>query len=100
MVETDETAIELAERYGLAMIAPSAIVSGFDTPGSEDLRHDSRRSIRVVNPFDGKLLASRDGAMTASVPMRSNRLLASLRCRSMRHPIGSAEAGNEMAPTP
>jgi predicted nucleic acid-binding protein len=56
-VETHESGITLAERYGFsiydAMIAASAILSDCDTLWSEDLQHnmvvDNR--LRIVNPF-------------------------------------------------
>ncbi len=56
-VETHETGIALAERYGIstydAMIAASAMLAGCDTLWSEDLQHgmaiDDR--LRIVNPF-------------------------------------------------
>jgi predicted nucleic acid-binding protein len=56
-IETHESGIALAERYGLsicdAMIAASAILSGCDTLWSEDMQHamalDDR--LRIVNPF-------------------------------------------------
>jgi predicted nucleic acid-binding protein len=58
-VETHETGIALAERYGFslddAMIAAAAMLSGCDTLWSEDLQHgmalDER--LRIVNPFRG-----------------------------------------------
>jgi predicted nucleic acid-binding protein len=56
-IETHETGLALAERYGFstydAMIAASAMLSGCDTLWSEDMQHgmeiDDR--LRVVNPF-------------------------------------------------
>jgi predicted nucleic acid-binding protein len=56
-IETHETGIALAERYGFstydAMIAASAMLSGCDVLWSEDLQHnmavDDR--LRIVNPF-------------------------------------------------
>lgn len=56
-VETHETGIALAERYGFsiydAMIAASAMLSGCDTLWSEDLHHDMAvdERLRIVNPF-------------------------------------------------
>jgi predicted nucleic acid-binding protein len=56
-IETHETGIALAERYGFstyeAMIAASAMLSGCDTLWSEDLQHDMAVDdrLRVVNPF-------------------------------------------------
>ena len=58
-IDTHETGIALAERYGFsiydAMIAASAILSGCDTLWSEDLQHDMTVDgrLRVVNPFRG-----------------------------------------------
>jgi predicted nucleic acid-binding protein len=56
-IETHETGLALAERYGFstydAMIAASAILSGCNTLWSEDMQHgmaiDDR--LRIVNPF-------------------------------------------------
>lgn len=56
-LETHETGLALAERYGLstydAMIAASALHAGCDTLWSEDMQHglvlDDR--LRIVNPF-------------------------------------------------
>lgn len=56
-LETHETGLTLAERYGLstydAMIAASALHAGCDTLWSEDMQHglalDER--LRIVNPF-------------------------------------------------
>jgi predicted nucleic acid-binding protein len=56
-VETHETGIALAQRYGFsiydAMIAASGILSGCDRLWSEDMRHgmavDDR--LQIVNPF-------------------------------------------------
>jgi predicted nucleic acid-binding protein len=56
-IETHETGIALAERYGFstydAMIAASAMLSGCDTLWSEDLQHDMAVDdrLRIVNPF-------------------------------------------------
>jgi len=56
-VETHETGIALAERYGFssydAMIAASAMLSGCDTLWSEDLQHDMAVDgrLRIANPF-------------------------------------------------
>jgi predicted nucleic acid-binding protein len=56
-IETHETGIALAERYGFstydAMIAASAMLSGCDTLWSEGLQHDMAVDdrLRVVNPF-------------------------------------------------
>jgi len=56
-VETHETGIALAERYGFstydAMIAASAMLSGCDTLWSEDLQHDMAVDdrLRILNPF-------------------------------------------------
>jgi predicted nucleic acid-binding protein len=56
-VETHETGLGLAERYGLstydAMIAASAINAGCDTLWSEDMQHDMMldKALRVLNPF-------------------------------------------------
>lgn len=56
-LETHDTGLALAERYGLslydALIAASALGAGCDTLWSEDLQHrmvlDGR--LRIVNPF-------------------------------------------------
>src|SRR3546814_529326 len=56
-LETHETGLALAQRYGLstydAMIAASALHAGCDTLWSEDMQHglalDER--LRIVNPF-------------------------------------------------
>jgi len=56
-VETHETGLALAERYGLsvydAMIAASALLAGCDTLWSEDMHHgavlDPR--LRIADPF-------------------------------------------------
>jgi predicted nucleic acid-binding protein len=56
-IETHETGIALAERYGFstydATIAASAILSGCDVLWSEDLQHDMAVDgrLRIVNPF-------------------------------------------------
>jgi predicted nucleic acid-binding protein len=56
-IETHETGIVLAERYGFsiydAMIAASAMLSGCDVLWSEDLQHDMavHERLRIVNPF-------------------------------------------------
>jgi len=56
-LETHETGLELAERYGLstydAMIAASALHAGCDTLWSEDMRHGLTlgEGLRIVNPF-------------------------------------------------
>jgi predicted nucleic acid-binding protein len=56
-IETHETGITLAERYGFstcdAMIAASAMLSGCEVLWSEDLQHDMAVDdrLRVVNPF-------------------------------------------------
>ncbi len=56
-VETHETGLALAERYGLstfdAMIAASALHAGCDTLWSEDMQHGMTLSegLRIVNPF-------------------------------------------------
>jgi predicted nucleic acid-binding protein len=56
-VETHETGVALAERYGFstydAMIAASAMLSDCDTLWSEDLQHDMAIDdrLRIVNPF-------------------------------------------------
>jgi len=58
-VETHETALRLAERYGLstydAMIAASALDAGCDTLWSEDMQHGMalEEGLRIVNPFRG-----------------------------------------------
>jgi predicted nucleic acid-binding protein len=59
-VETHETGLRLAERYGLsiydAMIAASALHAGCDTLWSEDMQHDMvvDEGLRIVNPFRGR----------------------------------------------
>ena len=56
-VETHETGLGLAERYGLstydAMIAASALHAGCDTLWSEDMQHGMTpdAGLRIVNPF-------------------------------------------------
>ena len=56
-VETHETGLGLAERYGLstfdAMIAASALHAGCSTLWSEDMQHGMRlgEGLRIVNPF-------------------------------------------------
>jgi predicted nucleic acid-binding protein len=56
-LDTHETGVELAERYGLsiydAMIAASALQAGCDTLLSEDMQHGMtlEKSLRIVNPF-------------------------------------------------
>jgi predicted nucleic acid-binding protein len=56
-VETHETGLGLAERYGLstydAMIAASALHAGCDTLWSEDMQHGMAldEGLRIVNPF-------------------------------------------------
>ena len=56
-LETHETGLALAERYGLstydAMIAASAILGGCDTLWSEDMQHGMtfKDGLRIVNPF-------------------------------------------------
>jgi predicted nucleic acid-binding protein len=56
-VETHETGLGLAERYGLstydAMIAASALHAGCDTLWSEDMQHGVAldEGLRIVNPF-------------------------------------------------
>lgn len=58
-VETHETGLGLAERYGLstydAMIAASALHAGCDTLWSEDMQHGMAlgEGLRIVNPFRG-----------------------------------------------
>ena len=59
-VETHETGLMLAERYGLAtydaMIAASALNAGCDTLWSEDMQHGMtlNEELRIVNPFRGE----------------------------------------------
>jgi predicted nucleic acid-binding protein len=56
-LETHETGLALAERYGLstydAMITASAILAGCDTLWSEDMHHgiSLQEGLRIVNPF-------------------------------------------------
>jgi predicted nucleic acid-binding protein len=56
-VETHETGLALAERYGLstfdAMIVGSALQAGCDTLLSEDMQHGMvlEEGLRIVNPF-------------------------------------------------
>jgi predicted nucleic acid-binding protein len=56
-VETHDTGLGLAERYGLsiydAMIAASALHAGCDTLCSEDMQHGMslEEGLRIVNPF-------------------------------------------------
>jgi predicted nucleic acid-binding protein len=56
-VETHETGLELAERYGLstfdATIAASALHAGCKTLWSEDMRHGMAlgKDLRIANPF-------------------------------------------------
>jgi predicted nucleic acid-binding protein len=56
-LETHETGLALAERYGLstydAMITASAILAGCDTLWSEDMQHGIalKEGVRIVNPF-------------------------------------------------
>jgi predicted nucleic acid-binding protein len=56
-VETHETALRLAERYGLsiydAMIAASAIHADCDTLWSEDMQHEMELegALCILNPF-------------------------------------------------
>lgn len=56
-VETHDTGLRLAERYGLstydAMIAASALHAGCDTLWSEDMQHGMAldEGLRIVNPF-------------------------------------------------
>jgi predicted nucleic acid-binding protein len=58
-VETHETGLRLAERYGLstydAMIVASALDAGCDTLWSEDMQHGMAldEGLRIVNPFRG-----------------------------------------------
>ena len=58
-VETHETGLRLAERYGLstydAMIAASALQAGCDTLWSEDMQHGMvlDEGLRILNPFVG-----------------------------------------------
>jgi predicted nucleic acid-binding protein len=56
-VETHETGLGLAERYGLstydAMIAASVLHAGCDTLWSEDMQHGLalKEGLRIINPF-------------------------------------------------
>jgi predicted nucleic acid-binding protein len=56
-LETHETGLALAERYGLstydALITASAILAGCDTLWSEDMQHGIalQEGLRIVNPF-------------------------------------------------
>jgi predicted nucleic acid-binding protein len=56
-IETHETGLRLAERYGLsiydAMIAAAAIHAGCDTLWSEDMQHGMAldEGLRIINPF-------------------------------------------------
>jgi predicted nucleic acid-binding protein len=56
-LETHETGLTLAERYGFsiydAMIAAAAIHAGCDTLWSEDMQHGMAldEGLRIVNPF-------------------------------------------------
>jgi len=56
-LETHDTGLSLAERYGLsiydAMIAASALHADCDTLWSEDLQHGMQldEGLRIVNPF-------------------------------------------------
>jgi predicted nucleic acid-binding protein len=58
-IETHETGLRLAERYGLSiydsMIAASALGAGCDTLWSEDMQHSMKldEGLRIVNPFRG-----------------------------------------------
>jgi predicted nucleic acid-binding protein len=57
-VETHETGLALAERYGFslydAMIVASALHAGCDTLWSEDMQHGmALEGLRVVDPFRG-----------------------------------------------
>jgi predicted nucleic acid-binding protein len=58
-VETHETGLRLAERYGLsiydAMITASALHASCDTLWSEDMQHGMvvDEGLRIVNPFRG-----------------------------------------------
>ena len=58
-VETHETGLVLAERYGLstydAMVAASALHARCDTLWSEDMQHGMAltEGLRIVNPFRG-----------------------------------------------
>jgi predicted nucleic acid-binding protein len=56
-VQTHETGLDLADRYGLsvfdAMIAASALRAGCETLWSEDMQHGMTldAGLRIVNPF-------------------------------------------------
>jgi predicted nucleic acid-binding protein len=56
-VQTHETGLDLADRYGLsvfdAMIAASALQAGCETLWSEDMQHGMTldAGLRIVNPF-------------------------------------------------
>ncbi|MER9595774.1 MULTISPECIES: PIN domain-containing protein [unclassified Mesorhizobium] len=56
-IETHETGLRLAERYGLstydAMIVSAAIHAGCDTLWSEDMQHGMAldEGLRIINPF-------------------------------------------------
>ena len=56
-IETHETGLALAERYGLstydAMIAAAALGAGCDTLWSEDMQHGMALTggLRIINPF-------------------------------------------------
>ena len=55
-VQTHETGVALAERYGFslydAMIVAAAVLSGCDTLWSEDMQHGMTvDGLRIVNPF-------------------------------------------------
>lgn len=56
-LETHETGLDLAERYGFstydAMIAASALHAGCNTLWSEDMQHEMAldEGLRIVNPF-------------------------------------------------
>jgi len=56
-VDTHETGLRLAQRYGFsiydAMIAASALPAGCDTLWTEDMRHGMAlpEGLRIVNPF-------------------------------------------------
>jgi predicted nucleic acid-binding protein len=58
-VETHETGLRVAERYGLSiygsMIAASALGAGCDTLWSEDMQHGMKldEGLRIANPFRG-----------------------------------------------
>ena len=58
-LQTHETGLDLAQRYGLsifdAMIAASALQAGCNTLWSEDMQHGMTldTGLRIVNPFRG-----------------------------------------------